>query len=84
MEEGEEEEEAPLEAIIIPTNSEGSYSSQDKTPWVIERPISALLFFIAAYLNLNTNATTRGDAQVSGRPSDLLEIELAAKRHSLS
>lgn len=28
----EEEEEAPVPAIIIPTNSEGSFSSQNTTP----------------------------------------------------
>lgn len=30
--EEEEEEEAPVPAIIIPTNSDGSFSSQNTTP----------------------------------------------------
>lgn len=79
--EEEEEMEGPMQAIIIPTNSEGSFSSANATPPVSGHFHLSPLFLTPAYLNVNTNATTRGDAQVSGRHLDLLETEAIAKHH---
>lgn len=68
-EEEEEENDPPIEAIIIPTDSEGKLTSLSAQLLEIQLfkcvPKSIVSLFISAYLNVNTNATTRGDAQVS-------------------
>lgn len=61
-----------MQAIVIPTNSDGSFSPAITTPLPLGQIHVSPLFLIPAYLNVNTNATTRGDAQVSGPQSDLL------------
>lgn len=58
-----------MEAIFIPSDSEGRFLSQAVLLWRIWLFIcvykSFFCLFISAFLNMNTNATTRGDAQVS-------------------
>lgn len=71
--EEEEVNEAPMQTVAIPANSEGSSSSRRRSSRDLnpKNTVSSLLL-IPAYLNVNTNATTRGDAQVSGNPYRLI------------
>lgn len=62
-----EANESPVEAFVIPSASEGEFSSQTMYLLVVLIFDVCVLItsFVLAYLNVNTNATTRGDAQVS-------------------
>lgn len=73
----EEENEPPMEAVVIPYEPGGRFTSQ-YTQLSLDFDLTFLhvctLHFsvlISAYMNVNTNATTRGDAQVSRHPSHL-------------
>lgn len=56
-----------MEAIVIPSDSDGRFPLADHASAGDSQLVHESLFslFFTAYLNVNTNATTRGDAQVS-------------------
>lgn len=67
MERGQEDE--PPMAIVIPSGVDGKFTCQTVQMLEMKLQIAAkthwFISLVSAQMNVNTNATTRGDAQVS-------------------